>query len=120
VLAIGEAHRGGGEFAAALDHHLVRPVDHDLRDAVIGQQNLQRTEAADLVDDRVDELVEGADGQGHVVVGEDEVREAANVLAQRLTGHALEGAEIRLPQEAVVDLTLDAQHLRRVEDGRRL
>ena len=55
VRVVREADRRLVEAALTLDPDLARPVDHDLRDRVVGEQALERPVAEDVVGDLVRE-----------------------------------------------------------------
>ena len=68
VVLISKAHGDLTDLAVALDHHLVGPVDHYLGDTVVIQQDLEGSEAGDLVEDALDQLLEGAAGEGALML----------------------------------------------------
>ena len=53
---VAELYVGQFEFAPPLDIDLLRPVDHDVVDGLVGDQRLERPEAQHVRDQRVDEL----------------------------------------------------------------
>ena len=64
VLVVAEGDVRALDATGSLDVHLERAVDHDLGDARVGQERLDRPEAGNLVDDALDQtrpLVAGRD-----------------------------------------------------------
>ena len=59
------------EAAAALDVDLARAVDHDLRDRLVAEQRLQRTETDDLVGDLLEHPDALGAGQGEAFLVDD-------------------------------------------------
>ena len=57
MRVVAEAHRRLVQAALTLDPDLARPVDHDLRDGVVGQEALERAVAEDVVRDLVREAL---------------------------------------------------------------
>ena len=90
MRVVGEADGRLVEAALALDPDLARPVDHDLRDRVVGEQPLERPVAEDVVGDLVREPLAvvardaGLAGEVPADVGDDAVAHADRV--DRLAG----------------------------------
>jgi hypothetical protein len=83
----GEAGVDAVQVAVALDPDLVGPVDHDLRDRLVGQQRLEHAEAQGLVDDLADE-------RAALRAGEDRALAAEQVGDERFEA----GAPLRRPE----------------------
>ena len=56
VRVVAELHVGQFELAAPLDIDLLRPVDHDVADGLVGDQRLKRPEPQHVGDQRLDQL----------------------------------------------------------------
>ena len=73
VLVVEEDGVDPQDLAAPLDVEVVRAVDHDLGDRLVGEQRLERPEAADLADELVDQARALVAGDGEAVGGDDPV-----------------------------------------------
>ena len=71
VVVVLEDHVGQLQLAGALDVDLARAVDHDLGDALVAQERLERPEADDLVGDLLEHPDALGAGQGEAFLVDD-------------------------------------------------
>ena len=79
VLVVEEVRVDPLDLAAALDVEVVRAVDHDLGDRLVGEQRLERSEARDLADQLLDQALPLVAGDREALGGDDPVDDALDL-----------------------------------------
>ena len=94
------------ELAGALDVDLARPVDHDLRDGLVAEERLQRTEADDLVRDLLEHPDALGAGEGEALLVDDLAEDLLDLAADLdLVGQVELGVQVL--DDPVLDPELD-------------
>ncbi len=103
VGVVAEREVGELELAAALDEDLLRPVDHDVGDGLVGEQRLERPQPEHVVEQHRDEMA---------LLG---LIELDFLLDQDLADDGAELARKFVAAELRRDLAVDPLHDRRVD-----
>ena len=109
VRLVLEADIGFDHAAGALDVDVVEAVDHDVADGRVLEQRLQRTQAEDLIEDLLDQLLALGQGHGQRFVDDELLHHRADLPAHAVLVQVLELIRRQRVQELLVDLALDLE-----------
>ena len=106
MLVVVENHVALGQLALTLDVNMTRPIDHDLANLGIIEQDLQRPEAQDIRRDALEHPGALGSGQHDVLAVEDRIEDIFDLLAHFCGIRKIE-LWVKLADQLVLDTAAD-------------